>query len=105
LSLRDKKWMLAVAGVLFLLMLGHFATWAPWTFLKSHVPPFVSMRVPARFRLLLVLFLACYVALAIDRLPRVLEVMGATSLARAARVAVMAVALFATGDVAGQAIR
>lgn len=106
LGLRRHPWMLAVAGVLLLVMLGHFAAWAPWTLLKGHVPPFVSMRVPSRFRLLLVLFIACWVALAMDRLPRALEALaGGSALARAARVVVTSVALLAAGDVASQSMR
>jgi uncharacterized membrane protein YfhO len=105
LSLRDKLWLFAVGAALLVLMLGHFAPWAPWTFLKTHVPPFISMRVPARFRLLLVLFIACWVALAIDRLPRLLErFAGGTRLAHTARVVVTAIALFAAGDVAGHSV-
>lgn len=103
-SLRDQKWMLVVGAALLLIMLGHFASWAPWTLLKTHVPPFVSMRVPSRFRLLLVLFLAGWVALAIDRLPRMLERFGGGAPAlRTARVVVAGIALFAAGDVAGHA--
>jgi hypothetical protein len=105
LSLRDKKWMLVVAALVLVFMLGHFAPWAPWTFLKTHVPPFISMRVPARFRLLLVLFIACWVAIAIDRLPRFLEsIAGGSPVVRASRVVVTAIAIFATGDVAGHSI-
>jgi hypothetical protein len=105
LGLTDKKWMLVVGLAVLVLMLGHFAPWAPWTFLKAHVPPFVSMRVPARFRLLFILFIACWTALAIDRLPRAIEQLaGAGPLARTARVVVAAIALFATGSVAGHAV-
>ncbi len=105
LSVRDRTWMLVVGTALFLLMLGHFARWAPWSLLKNHVPPFISMRVPARFRLLLVLFIASWVAIAVDRLPRLIErVAGGVPLARAARTIVVGAALFATGDVASTAI-
>ncbi|MBX3204388.1 MAG: hypothetical protein KF764_04930 [Labilithrix sp.] len=104
-SVRDRKWTIFVALALLLFMLGHFASWAPWSLLKGHVPPFISMRVPARFRLLLILFIACWVAMAIDRLPRALErLAGGSPLARTARVVVTACALFATGDVAGHSI-
>ena len=105
LSARDRTWMLVVGTALFLLMLGHFAPWAPWSLLKNHVPPFISMRVPARFRLLLVLFIASWVAIAIDRLPRLIErLAGGLPLARSARTIVVGAALFATGDVASTAI-
>jgi hypothetical protein len=97
--------MLVVGGALVLFMLGHFAPWAPWTFLKTHVPPFISMRVPARFRLLLILFVACWTAMAIDRLPRAIEQFaGGSAVARASRMVIAAVALFATGDVTGHAV-
>jgi hypothetical protein len=106
LSLSDRKWLVVVGAVLLVFMLGHFGPLAPWTFLKGHVPPFTSMRVPARFRLLLILFIACWVAIAIDRLPRLLErALGSYSpVARAARVAVIGVAIFACGDVSGHSI-
>jgi hypothetical protein len=105
LGLRRRWWLLVLGGALLVLMLGHFAPWAPWTLLKSHVPPFVSMRVPSRFRLLLVLVLACGVAICVDELPRLLtRLLGGGGLARAAQVAVVAVALAAAGDVAGHSI-
>ncbi|HVH47833.1 MAG TPA: hypothetical protein VM925_36110 [Labilithrix sp.] len=108
LGLRDKKWLLLLGTLLLLLMLGHFASWAPWSFLKNHVPPFVSMRVPSRFRLLLALCIAGWVALAIDRLPRTLDpfatLLGGGPFVRAARVAVTAVAIFAAGDVASHSM-
>ena len=104
-SLRDKKWTLVVGAALLLLMLGHFASWAPWTFFKTHVPPFISMRGPARFRLLLILFIAGWVAIAVDHLPRMLErFAGGVPAFRTARVVVAGIALFAAGDVAGHAV-
>jgi hypothetical protein len=105
LSLPDKKWTIVVGFAMFLLMLGHFAKWAPWTFLKTHVPPFISMRVPARFRLLLILFIASWTAVAIDRVPKTLErFLGRGPIVRTSRLVVIALALFATGDVAGHAV-
>jgi hypothetical protein len=103
-SLRDKKWLLVLGVALFLLMLGHFAPWAPWSFLKNHVPPFISMRVPSRFRILLALVIACWVALAIDRVPRALSSFGGGRFAQAARVVVIAIGVFTAGDVAGHSM-
>jgi hypothetical protein len=104
LGLRDKKWLVVLSVALFLLMLGHFASWAPWSFLKGHVPPFVSMRVPSRFRLLFAFSIASFVAIAIDRAPSVLAAIGAARFTEAARVGVIAIALIATGEVVGRSI-
>src|SRR5690606_26606482 len=65
----EQTWLVALAMMLFLMMLGHFASWAPWTLLHEHVFPFKSMRVPSRFRLLLLVPLSLFVALAIDGVP------------------------------------
>ncbi len=95
-------WLLAVSLVLFVLMLGHFATWSPWTVLHASVPPFKSMRVPARFRLLLALPIAAYMAYAVDRVPmQVRRWLGKPSLAHAFRVALAGIGIFAAGDSAG----
>jgi hypothetical protein len=95
-------WMLAVSAVLIAFMLGHFASWAPWTFLHAHVPPFKSMRVPARWRLLLALPIAAYMGYAVDRVPGLVRRwVGASSFAQAARVLVLGLGLFAAGDSAG----
>lgn len=105
LSVFTESWLLAVAAVLLAFMLGHFSHWAPWSLLKGHVPPFISMRVPARFRLLLMVFIAGWVAVAVDRLPGVIDkIAGRGPIARAARVAIACIALFAAGDVASHSI-
>ena len=105
LSVTTESWLLAVGGALFLLMLGHFSRWAPWSLLKTHVPPFISMRVPARFRLLLMVFIAAWVAVAVDRLPKLLERIGLqANLGQGARVVVTSLALLAAGDVAGHSM-
>ncbi|MBX3231102.1 MAG: hypothetical protein KIT84_37195 [Labilithrix sp.] len=97
-----EAWSLTVVMVaLVVLMLGHFATWAPWTVLHAHVPPFKSMRVPARFRLLLALPIAAFMAYAVDRFPRAISRLGKPSYARAARVALFGMGVFAAGDSAG----
>ena len=95
-------WMVVTSLVLIALMLGHFAKWAPWTVLHAHVPPFKSMRVPARFRLLLALPIAAYMAYAVDRFPlAVRRWIGKPALADSFRVALVAIGLFAAGDSAG----
>ena len=105
LSVFAETWMVFVAVALFALMLGHYSPYAPWSLLKGHVPPFISMRVPARFRLLLMVFIAGWVAAAVDRLPGVLEKLGARStIGKTARVVVACVAVFAAGDVASHSI-
>jgi hypothetical protein len=98
----ETVWLLAVSCGLVILMLGHFAPWAPWTFLRSHVPPFKSMRVPARFRLLLAIPISLYMAYAVDRLPReIRRFLGRPALADAFRVALVGMGIFAAGDSAG----
>lgn len=104
LGARHAKWLSVLGVVLFLLMLGHFAPWAPWSLLKGHVPPFVSMRVPSRFRLLLVVAIAGFVAIAVDRVPRFVASFGTGRFAEAARAVTIAVALFAAGDVASHSL-
>lgn len=94
-------WLVVVSLALVVLMLGHFAKWAPWTFLHAHVPPFKSMRVPARFRLLLAMPIAAFMGYAIDRFPRVIQRFGAAEISRSMRVALVALGLFAAGDSAG----
>jgi hypothetical protein len=47
-------------------MLGQFSEWAPWTLLHRYVPIFTSMRVPSRFRLIFHMFVALFVAYAIE---------------------------------------
>lgn len=67
---RRRGWLVALAVVLFVAMLGDFGPYAPWRALK-HLPPFSALRVPSRFRLLLMLPVASFVALATDGLPRI----------------------------------
>lgn len=68
-ALRRRPGMVVVAVAMFVLMMGHFAPWAPWTFLREHVPLFKGMRVPSRFRLLLMVYVAAFIGLAADGLP------------------------------------
>jgi hypothetical protein len=98
----SELWLLIVSLALVVLMLGHFAPNAPWTLLHAHVPPFKSMRVPARFRLLLAMPIAIYMAYAVDRLPLVFgRYLGKPSLAAALRTALIGMGIFAAGDSAG----
>ncbi len=95
-------WAHAVAFFLFAIMLGHFASWAPWTVLHEHVFPFKVMRVPARFRLLLAMFFAAYAALAVDKLPRKIGAwFGKPRLAHSLRVGLIAIGLLGAGDAMG----
>jgi hypothetical protein len=72
-------WELSLALVVFAaLMAGHFSPNAPWHVIKEHVFPFKEMRVPSRFRVEVLLALASFVGIAIDRL-------GALSLRRRSR--------------------
>jgi len=104
LSLRGRhRWFAGLAIVTLLLMLGHFAKWAPWTLLHKHAFPFKSMRVPSRFRLVFHLFLCGWVALAVQEVPRVFRSVARRQqhLSDGLRVALVAAALLAVGDAMG----
>jgi len=73
ISLREHRWVVGVAALTMLLMLGHFAKWAPWHLINRNVVPFSSMRVPSRFRLIFHMFLALWVGIATNRVPQLLE--------------------------------
>lgn len=101
-SLVEAPWLAVVAVALLLLMAGHFSDWAPWALLHKHVTPFKSMRVPARFRLLEMMCLAAFAALAVDRVPAWIRRFGArASVWRGARVVMLGLALLAVGDAVG----
>ncbi len=101
-SAAEHLWLLVLSALIFVFMLGHFASWAPYTYLQAHVLPFRSMRVPSRYRLLLLVNLCLYMGLAVDRVPELFrKSFGMPSLARAARVALVGCALIATGDTVG----
>lgn len=100
---RGERWILAIGLFTFLLMLGHFAAWAPWSFLKHHVFPYKSMRVPSRFRILESVFLALLVGIAVERGPRTFARIFPRLGLRDARVLLAAVGLVAIGDVFGTA--
>ena len=100
---REELWFAAVAALVLALMLGHFSEWAPWHVLKGHIPPFREMRVPSRFRLLLLLFIGGWVGMTMDRLPvAVARWFGVVAGARA-RAFVVALGLVGAGDALGYA--
>jgi hypothetical protein len=103
LTKREEAWYPAVAALMFLLMLGHFATLAPWHILKTYVFPWKSMRVPVRFRLLLLAFLAGWVGMAVDRLPAALGRWFGHRFGNASRTLVLGLALVGAGDAMGYA--
>jgi hypothetical protein len=101
-SAAEHVWLLVLTAMIFVFMLGHFAPWAPYTFLQAHVLPFRSMRVPSRYRILLLMNLCLYVGLAVDRLPRMWKAtLGMPNVARALRAALVGLALIAAGDAIG----
>lgn len=104
LALAEETWLAVLGVVVFVLMLGHFSELAPWALLKKSVFPFKSMRVPARFRLVFHGFIAAYVAIAIDRIPRRLErLLGPRPATRAVRAVLVGAALLGIGDVMSNA--
>jgi hypothetical protein len=94
----EEAWFAALALFVFLLMLGHFAELAPWHILKGHIFPWKSMRVPSRFRLILLLFIAGWVAMAVDRLPPFVSRWLGARIGVATRLAVLGVALLGAGN-------
>jgi hypothetical protein len=66
-------WLAVLLVISFALMMGHWASWAPWHLLRGHVFPFKQMRVPSRFVVVVTLCLSAYAAIAIDRFPRLLR--------------------------------
>lgn len=96
---REHRWTVPVGAVVFVLMLGVFAPFAPWPFLREHVPPFNALRVASRFRHILVMFTCLWTALAIDRVPVALErIFRSPRASQIGRVALLALALFAAED-------
>ncbi|HWL89077.1 MAG TPA: hypothetical protein VNO21_24915, partial [Polyangiaceae bacterium] len=69
----EHAWLLALLLLALALMFGHFAPWAPWSVLKGHIFPFKEMRVPARFRCEVSLFIAAFCGIAVDRLRTLAE--------------------------------
>lgn len=100
LASTEITWLVLLGAAIFLLMLGHFGRLAPWTFLHEHVFPFKSMRVSARFRLLLMMPISLWIALATERAPKLVARFSA-QWGGAARVVIAGAALLVAGDVAG----
>ncbi len=98
-------WMAALLAFAFALMCGHFAKWAPWSLLTAHVPPFKEMRVPSRFRATVLLFLAAYAGIAVDRLLMAARRwVPSRPWSRALQTLVLAIALIGVGDIIGVGI-
>jgi hypothetical protein len=98
LSFTRETWFLALGVFMFALMMGHEGKWAPWHILKEHVFPWKSMRVPSRFRLLFLVFLAGWVGFAVDRIPPIATRWLGRRVGAAFGLAVLGIALIASGD-------
>jgi hypothetical protein len=96
----ELTWLIVVAAGLGLLMLGHFSTKAPWSVLHAHVFPFKQMRVPARFRLLLMLPISVWIAVSTERVPALVRRFS-PRWGAALRVAMVGCALLCAGDMVG----
>lgn len=99
-SAAETGWLIGLSALVVLLMLGHFSPYAPWTWLHAHVFPFKSMRVSARFRLLLMVPISLWIAFATERVPEIVRKFS-PSWGNAARAVVVGCALLAAGDVVG----
>jgi hypothetical protein len=104
LSIQNQLWFFILGAGVFALMMGHFASWAPWHVLKEHVPPWKSMRVPSRFRLIFILFVGGWAGFAVDRLPLIVSQRYGHRVGVAARTMVLGVALLGAGDALGASI-
>jgi hypothetical protein len=99
-SATDAAWLLGLFTLTFILMLGHFAPWSPWTWLHAHMFPFKSMRVAARFRLLLMMPIALWIGFATEKVPAAVRKLS-HRWGDATRVVVVALAFLAAGDMVG----
>jgi hypothetical protein len=97
----ENLWLVVLLALVFSLMCGHFSPYAPWHILKGHIFPFKEMRVPSRFRCEVTLFLALFVGLAIDRVPKLARRLGRPSVAGFVRVGMLAASTLAIGDMMG----
>jgi hypothetical protein len=96
----EGAWLTALLLFVLLLMCGHFASWAPWTILHAHVPPFKEMRVPSRFRATVSMFLAAFAGIAVQKLSRAfVRHVPSRTWSDALRVTVVAIALIGVGDI------
>jgi hypothetical protein len=98
LSIHRETWFFVLGVFMFALMMGHVTNWAPWHLLKEHVFPWKSMRVPSRFRLLWLVFLAGWVGFAVDRIPPLASRWFGRRVGAAVGVAVLGAALIGAGD-------
>jgi len=102
LALSRAPWLVALALALFVLMLGHFAEYAPWSVLNHHVFPYTSMRVPSRFRLMLALPMALFIGIAVEEGTKLVRrLTGSGKIADGARTFLLGLALISVGDAVG----
>jgi len=98
----EQVWLVVLLVVTVVLMMGHFASWAPWSLLTRHVAPFTEMRVPSRFRASVCMLLAALAGVAVHRTSRALSRRGGSGLLSLwMRVAPVAVGLLGVADVIG----
>jgi hypothetical protein len=96
------EWLVLLLAVSASLMMGHLGRYAPWHLLKQHVFPFKEMRVPSRFVAEVSMFLAAFVGIAVDRVPRLLRARFPRSAwVGQLRAGMVAVALIGIGDMIG----
>lgn len=102
LATHRAPWVVILGGFLLLVMVGHFAKWAPWSILNHHVFPYTSMRVPSRFRLVLATPFALCLAIAVEDGPKaLLRLTGKPKIADTGRALLLGFALIAVGDAVG----
>lgn len=100
----ESVWLLALMLLCGAFMWGHGHRLAPWHILKTYIFPFKEMRVPSRFAVEVSMFLAAFIGIAVDKLPKRLARFSTPAVGRAVRGAVLLVALVGVGDMMGVGI-
>jgi hypothetical protein len=104
LAARRHAWVVVVGCVMFVLMLGEFAPWAPWTVLHAHLFPFTALRVPSRFSVLLMVCVSLWFGFAVEYVPSIIKRRGAR-ITQAWSLIVLASAALVMGDVTNLGLR
>ena len=94
----ENAWIIPLLVWAFVLMLGHWSRFAPWSILRGHVFPFKEMRVPSRFVASFTLWLATFAGIGVDKLGAKANAWLRGGSSQPARIVVLAIALLGCGD-------